>query len=405
MKIAYVTTYDPADVQNWSGLGANIRSSLLAQNCEVDSLGPLPRLTGMRGLWLRAAGIAYNRMLRARLGKFSDERDPGVARFYAKTVMERLKGRYDVIVSPGTIPVAFVKSEVPIAIWADATFRSLVTTYQGYGGMTKAYYRDGEALEHQALARASLCVFSSEWAAQSAIRDYGADERKVKVIPFGANVEEDQYEDVDAAIATRDRRKVTLLFVGYDFVRKGGPKLLQILRELHALRIAAELDIIGCTPEIPEKLKAHVRVHGILSKKTSEGRECLAKAFLCAHWLVLLSEAECYGLVLAEANRYGVPCISNRVGGIPTIIRDNHNGKLFPAGADARDIAAYIAGMSLDRSGYTQMAINAFAEYRTRLNWRVAGSRFVSCLNALIASRGNEKDALTAPSGGRSAVE
>ena len=67
---------------------------------------------------LRAKGIWYNRVLRQKLGCFSTERDHHVARFYAAEVMKRLqKGRYDVVVSPGSIPVAYVDSSVPIVIW------------------------------------------------------------------------------------------------------------------------------------------------------------------------------------------------------------------------------------------------------------------------------------------------
>jgi len=43
MKIAYSTTYDPADVLNWSGLGNYIQKALTEQGCEVEVFGPFPR--------------------------------------------------------------------------------------------------------------------------------------------------------------------------------------------------------------------------------------------------------------------------------------------------------------------------------------------------------------------------
>ena len=385
MKIAYVTLYDPADVLNWSGTGTHIQKALKEQGCEVEFLGPLPQYSRLRKHLLKVKGVWYNRLLRGRLGSFSSERDLKIAQFYAEAVVERLKGKhYDVIVSPGCIPVAFVRTHVPIVIWADATFDSLVTTYPGYMKMTSEFYRDGERLEREALGRAELCVFSSDWAAQSAIRHYGIEERKVKVIPFGANIDDDTREDIEAAIAGRNKEKVRLLFIGYEFERKGGPKLFEVLQELCRL-VPAELHIIGCTPQVPEALLPHVQVYGCISKRTDEGRQKLTKAFLSSHWVVLLSRAECYGLVLAEANRYGVPCISNRVGGIPTIIKDEYNGKLFPVNAAPIDIAKYIAGMSLDRERYSRMAIAGYQEYKSRLNWRAAGNTFTSCVRELVS--------------------
>ncbi len=384
MRIAYVTTYDPADVRYWSGLGTYIHNSLSGQGCQVEFLGPLPQYSGLRRHWLRATSVWYNRLLRGSLGNFSTERDLNAARFYAQVVMERMQGKhYDLIVSPGAIPVAFVRSDVPLVIWADATFDSLITTYPAYSKMTRGYYRDGEKLEREAFGRAALCIFSSDWAAQSAIVHYGIPEQKVKVIPFGANLN-DPDDDVKAALDQRAADKVKLLFVGYDFERKGGPKIFGVLEALLGLQVPAELHIIGCSPEPPDLLRPHVRVHGVVSKKTADGRRELVQAFQSSHWLLLLSQAECYGLVLAEANRYGVPCIGNQVGGIPTIIKDDCNGKLFPVDAAPLEIARYIAAVSRDRDRYLQMAAAAEQEYRTRLNWRVAGSAFVACVRQLV---------------------
>src|ERR1700677_4455201 len=118
MTVAYVTDYDPADILAWSGLGNYIYRALILQGSQVDCFGPLPRYSSPRRHMLRAKGIWYNRVLRQKLGCFSTERDHHVARFYAAEVMKRLqKGRYDVVVSPGSIPVAYVDSSVPIVIW------------------------------------------------------------------------------------------------------------------------------------------------------------------------------------------------------------------------------------------------------------------------------------------------
>lgn len=392
MKCAYVTTYDPLDVLNWSGLGHYIYKALKWQEWDVECIGPLPQYFNVRRHWLKAKHLFYNRLFLGRFGDFSAERDHTIAEFYAKAVMERLRGkRHDVIVCPGSIPVAFLKTDVPIVIWSDATFNSLATTYPNYTNRTKGYYKDGERLEQAAYKTATLCVFSSEWAAKSAVEYYGLNAQKVKVIPFGANVEDDSEisgKDVEAAAVSRSPKKVRLLFAGVDFKRKGGDKVLEVLRELIRLPVPAELHIIGCTPEIPSTLQRHVEVHGFVSKRTEEGRQKVAQAFLSAHWLILLPVAECAAVVFAEASRYGVPCVSNRVGGISTIIRDESHGKLFPANATPAEIAQYIASVSLNTDRYIKMAVGAYREYQERLNWRVAGRAFAACVHELLSGSG-----------------
>jgi len=393
MKIAYVTTYDPRDVLNWSGTGHFIFNCLQEQGFQVEPIGPLPPYRAFRRHWLRAKHFWFNRICRQKFGQYSPERDHGAAKFIAQSAMAKLAGRqFDLIFSPGTIPLAYADAPAPIVTWTDATFHGIINSYPEYRSMTRGYYREGESLERIALERAGLCLYSSEWAADSAIKDYGIPASKVKVIPFGANVSDHfSDDDIRTAISRRESGKIRLLFVGVEFVRKGGPKVLSVLENLLRLGIPAELEIMGCAPEIPDALRSHTRVSGFVSKRDEQGRRKIADAFLSAHWLILLPSAEAYGLVFAEANRYGVPCVATQCGGIPTIIRNDVNGKLFPESAPVEDIALYLASMSRDHERYTQMAEAAYQEYRTRLNWRTSGETFAACVQTLRSRSGNAK--------------
>ena len=48
---------------------------------------------------------------------------------------------------------------------------------------------EAHLLEKRAIEKARLLLYPTRWAADSAIKDYGADPQKVRVIPFGANIE------------------------------------------------------------------------------------------------------------------------------------------------------------------------------------------------------------------------
>src|SRR6185436_3482760 len=91
----------------------------------------------------------------------------------------------------------------------------------------------GHAMEQRAIDRAALAIYSSDWAASSAIARYHADRNKVKVVPFGANIEESRtLEEVRAMIAARPRDVCRLLFVGVGWERKGGDIAIEVARLL-----------------------------------------------------------------------------------------------------------------------------------------------------------------------------
>ncbi|MGH7178119.1 MAG: glycosyltransferase, partial [Tepidisphaeraceae bacterium] len=87
--------------------------------------------------------------------------------------------------------------------------------------------------------------------------------------------------------------------------------------------------------------------------------------------------------VLCEAGSFGVPCLATRVGGIPTIVRDGVNGLLF-APERPGDIADAVLDLMRDAHAYRQLCSSAFAEYRARLNWDVAGRTVRDLLQSLV---------------------
>mgnify|MGYP001237202325 FL=1 len=51
--------------------------------------------------------------------------------------------------------------------------------------------------------------------------------------------------------------------------------------------------------------------------------ERLKKLYLNSHFLIHLSNAEAFGLVLNEASAHGLPIIANNIDGIKYVIRKN----------------------------------------------------------------------------------
>ena len=316
--------------------------------------------------------------------RYQYQREPWVAAGYADQIESRLSPSVNCILSPGSIPIARIRSRIPTVFYTDATFAGMLGFYDDFSNLCAETIRNGHRLEQEALASCSLAIYSSDWAAKTAIENYSVDPRKVRVVPFGANIECNRtHEDIVKLIHRRPKDVCRLLFLGVDWRRKGGPVALEIAERLNKAGLKTELHIAGLRQPPVDPLPDFVIDHGFISKSTPEGKARLEQLIAGSHFLVLLSKAEAYGLVLCEANSFGVPDIVSNVGGIPTIVRDEINGKLFPLETSAADHALYIANLFSDYDRYEELALSSFEEYQQRLNWDVAGRRLMALLNEL----------------------
>lgn len=387
MKISYVTDYDASDVGNWSGTGTYVARTLAKNNFALNFIGPLPR---PRLGWpmLKAKGFFYNRLSSRR---FHAGHSLIVARNYAARVERLLRKQpeTDLVFSPGTIPLALVNTDKPTAFWTDATHGALFDFYPEYSGLCAESLRDGHLIDQRALDKAGAAIFSSQWAADSAIRIYNADPEKVHVVPFGANLDSvPSPAQLARAIRSRTRRSCKLLFIGVDWFRKGGETALAVARELNDHGLPTELTIAGCNPFAPHPPPPFVRCEGFLSKRSKEGVRRLEQLLAESHFLIVPSLAECFGIVYCEANAYGVPCLARSVGGVPSIIRNGINGQLFDPAAPPEAYARLIEEQFHDFDRYLDLAFDSAHEYADRLNWEAAGKQVRSILSRLAQPKG-----------------
>lgn len=377
-RIAYVTTYDAHDVHAWSGTVNAIAKCLISAGFELDLIGlrsPAQLRTKAMKLAWRAAGA---RLLR--------DREPLLTRGYATQAAQRLKSLdHDVVFSPGTVPIGHLETSKPIVFWTDATFDGLVDYYREFTGLSRRTLRNGHALEQSALDRCSLAIYSSEWAANSALDHYQVDPRKVHVVPFGANIsDEPAREDVMMAIDRRDPEQCAFLFVGVDWERKGGEVAVAAVEAMNRDGMRAELHVVGCLP--PRRLPSFVKIHGFISKREPAGRQQLAALYARAHFVIGPSDADCTPIAFGEACCHGVPLLVTDTGGVGSLVRNGVNGHLLPPGASGEAYARIALEVLRDPKEYRRLAQGARREYETRLNWDVAGARVRELVTALIES-------------------
>jgi glycosyltransferase involved in cell wall biosynthesis len=369
MKIAYVTTFDSLDIHAWSGLPTNILKAF--QNCgfQTEIIGNLRDKYPF--LW-KIKKALYAKIL---FKTYFKDREPTLLKHYATQVETALATMHcDVVFSPGTIPIAYLRTEKPIVIWADATFAGMIDFYPDFSNLCAETIKNGNKMEQLALSKCRIAIYTSEWAANTAIQNYDVDPAKVKVVPFGANISCNRnLQDIKTIIDTKNFDTCKLLFVGVDWFRKGGDIALLVADQLNQRGIKTELHIVGCTP--PVRLPSFVKQHGFISKNTEEGRMYLDKLMTESHFLILPSRAECYGVVFAEASSFGLPSLATEVGGIPTAIQDGKNGYTFPLDESPEKYCDSIERLMSSKREYNDLALSSFREYSERLNWSSAGGK------------------------------
>jgi glycosyltransferase involved in cell wall biosynthesis len=315
------------------------------------------------------------------MGKnYLPEIDPLVLRENARELDRRLaQFDVDVVISMDKMPIAYAETKKPIVYFWDCTWAGNLE-YPWFANLAAESIRLGHDMERRALTKCTLAVFSSEWARQSAVEDYGADEGKTHVIPLGANLETKRdIDEIEKIIGGRARDHVKLLWMGVDWKRKGGDLAFEVAQELNARGFPTTLTVVGCSPEIPV-VPNFVNALGFVDKRTN--RRLVDRLFSESHFLLLPSIAEASACVMCEASSFGTPSLSRRIGGIPGTVRDHINGYLFDRDAPAADYCDYIVRVFSDRTLYDELCRSSFAEYQANLNWTNTASRMVELINA-----------------------
>jgi glycosyltransferase involved in cell wall biosynthesis len=348
---------------------------------EVFSTGPIPLAKGMPlGKIVHRSSFFFLKK------KYLYQNDISAAKRYAKIAGQRIAGQsFDVIVAPsgGTEIIAFLETNIPIVYIHDGTYNLFHNYYPFYSNLLEKSFRELNTIEELAIKNASLLIYSSAWAARSAVEDYYADPGKVHVVPFGANL-----DNPPAQVLVQQRKKsecCKLLFVGVDWERKGGAIAFETLLQLEKQGISAELIICGCVP--PRQFShPRIRVIPFLDKNDQRQRKELEQLFIEADFFLLPTRSDCTPIVFCEANAFGLPVITTDTGGVSEIIRDGENGFVLPYEARGAAYAQVIAQVYQDEQRYTHLVQSSRTAFENRLNWDTWGST-VKCLLADLLNR------------------
>jgi len=381
LAVCYATTSAISDHRAYSGTVHNIYRSLLECGLNVEVLDRLQ----YHRLLLGRARMRIDGLLSAS-NTYQVERARDMAKRIGQDIARHLDHNpADVVFSNSSLPLAMLDHDVPKVFYTDATFKALRELYPELRNYPLQRAEEGEELERMAIQRADRLVYASEWAAASAVRDYGADPTKVRVVPRGSGLTPPyDREEVARFVDARSRERCELLLIGVSWERKGGPLAAEILDLLNSAGIDARLTVVGCMPPKGTD-RSRMEIHPFLDNAREPGLGRLLSLFKRSHFLVVPSQAECFGIVYAEGSSMGLPSIARESGGVRDAVVDGANGYVLQHDAPASAYVERITSLWNDPRTYKHLCMSSFDTYVTRLNWSRVGHQLTGILKEAAA--------------------
>ena len=219
-------------------------------------------------------------------------------------------------------------------------------------------------IERRVLDSATLLVAQSEWAASSLRDDYGIDDDRIRIVPYGILMGE------RPDVAVGDPPIIT--WTGRSLERKGGARLLRIWRE----RLAPHARLRLITPvAVPPQPGLEV-INDLTRDQTERRDQLLAESAV----FVFPSVMDTFGYAPIEAMAMGTPVVAYRSTALPETVREGVSGLLVePDDDDA--LGAAIERLLDDAPLRTRLGAQAQEEARSRFDARVTTAALVDVLH------------------------
>jgi glycosyltransferase involved in cell wall biosynthesis len=366
LRVGFFSSKNYYDKTEFSGALYYMFESLKSKPITLIPLGqPKKPASNSISYWLTKA----QRKLHRQISQYSQQSEQTSS--FIDLVHRQLKDNpCDVIFAPvAKTEVGLIDTKIPILYLSDSTQPLIHNNYGKFNGKQIAHQDHLKACDEErgVINKSTKIIYSSQWAADSAIKDLGANIDKIRIIPFGTNLDYVPPQPSDLRRLASPPYK--LLFITGDWQRKGGDLVLEILTLLNSTTgLNSELTIIGKYPDsLPKDPK--IKKIPFLDKNVKHQFKQYISILNESHLLLSPTRADCSPLVFGEANAYGVPVVTTAVGGIPEIIYPGKNGYMLPVDAPASEYVTLIAQILSDQKAYQDLVVSSRLEYENRLNW------------------------------------
>ena len=225
-------------------------------------------------------------------------------------------------------------ARVPSIVSIDATQDIMIDAAPS--PIEKWSYRPNVVMDGRVFRAARAIVSTSQWAADCLHRRYPDCRTPVHITPVPVLLRSFEPRWIEErwrrAGASGYRPKV--VFIGDDFIRKGGQDLLHAWRD-GRLYESATLNIVTNWPVPPTDMRGVNIMRGVAAYSPE-----WSDVWQSADVFVMPTRQEAFGTVFQEAAAAGLPRIGTRINAIPEIVQDGRNGILVPPGDRGELVAA-----------------------------------------------------------------
>src|SRR5690242_4181475 len=121
MKLAFATTFDAMDVDNWSGTPRYMVDAFSQQGITVDLISSLKRHLP---IYFKVMQFLKKRTWNLRE---SPRFNVVAAKYYSEQVSKILSShKVDAVIAPRINPIAYLTCKEPLVLWTDALYASLL---------------------------------------------------------------------------------------------------------------------------------------------------------------------------------------------------------------------------------------------------------------------------------------
>jgi len=234
--------------------------------------------------------------------------------------------------------------------------------------------------EHDTIACADMMLASTDDERMQLASLYDADPDRIEIVPPGVDHSVFFPADRERArrrIGVKDRR--VLLFAGRIQPLKGVDLAVRTVAALDDPSVV--LLVVGGpsgpdgeqelrrTKELIHQLGVGEQVRFVPAQPHDRLRDFYCAADVC----IVPSRSESFGLVALEAAACGTPVVASAVGGLRSLVDDEHTGFLIDS-RDPTDYAAPIARLFADPTLAAEMSVSTAARSR-RYSWSITAAR------------------------------
>lgn len=266
----------------------------------------------------------------------------------------------------------------PVVIYTDYTARlSARRADAGRSPFTPAQRQRWLALESAAYQRAHHVFARSQMVLDSLVGEYQVPAEKISIVGGGVNFS----ALPELSGQARPTEEPIALFIGKEFLRKGGDVLLQAFalarREFPAARLAL---VTG------ERIPPGLPMAGVDLLAPTWERDSLMELYRHSDIFVLPSRLETWGDVLPEAMAFGLPCVGVQSDAMGEIITGAETGLIVPP-EDPKALAAALLRLFRDPELRARMGRAGRRRVENLFTWERVAAAMCPVIERVIQQR------------------